>query len=73
MKRTLGRYQVIGKRAHREHPPGTIFEACLERGAEQRAVARGSIKLLERIPADLPPQYRLPIGWPTFTPKQEGS
>lgn len=62
--RTLGRYQVIGKRAYREHQPGEYFEARLERNAEGRAIARGSIQLIELIPDDLAPNtYRLPDGW----------
>lgn len=68
--RELGRYKVTGKRAHREHEPGEIFEARLDRRAEERAIARGSIILLERIPDDLTPgSYRLPQGWPE---QQEG-
>jgi hypothetical protein len=64
----LGIYEVIGKRAYREHPPGSRFEARLDRAAEARAVARGSIRLLERVEDDLPPgKYRLPTGWPVTT------
>jgi hypothetical protein len=63
--KTIGRYQVIGKRAYRHHLPGTIFEAKLDPHAEARATARGSIMLLERVPAELAPgSYRLPVGWP---------
>lgn len=62
---TLGRYEVVGKRAYREHVPGSIFEARLDRAAEARAIARGSIRLLALIPDDLVPgSYRLPTGWP---------
>jgi hypothetical protein len=61
----IGRYQVTGKRAYREHEPGEIFDALLDPNAEARATARGSIKLIERLTADLPPgKYRLPLGWP---------
>lgn len=57
----LGRYEVIGKRAYREHQPGCVFEATIEHNAENRAIARGSIRLIRRIPADLEPgSYRLP-------------
>lgn len=65
---TLGRYQVVGKRAYREHVPGSIFEARLDRSAEARAIARGSIALLALIPDDLVPgSYRLPKGWPVLS------
>jgi hypothetical protein len=65
---TMGRYEVIGKRAYREHQPGSVFEARIPWDAEQRAVHRGSIRLIERLTADLPPgKYRLPLGWPTYT------
>jgi hypothetical protein len=72
--REMGRYQVIGKRAYREHEPGTIFEAHIDAGAESRAIGRGSIRLIERLTADLPPgKYRLPLGWPTYQPvRKEG-
>jgi hypothetical protein len=66
--RDMGRYLVTGKRAYREHEPGTVFEAHIPWGPEQRAINRGSIRLLERMVADLPPgRYRLPLGWPTYT------
>jgi hypothetical protein len=61
----MGRYLVSGHRAYRGHMPGTEFEAVLDSAAEARAVRRGSIELLERMVADLPPNYRLPSGWPT--------
>jgi hypothetical protein len=61
----LGVYEVIGPRAYRENPPGSRFEARLDRNAEARAVERGSIRLLERVAEDLPTgKYRLPTGWP---------
>lgn len=65
---TLGRYRVTGRCAYRGHQPGEEFEARLPQNAEARAVNRGSIQLLERIPADLPAhKYRLPDGWPGTT------
>jgi hypothetical protein len=68
----LGIYEVIGKRAYREHPPGSRFEARLDRAAEARAVARGSIRLLERVADDLPAgKYRLPTGWPGGTERTD--
>jgi hypothetical protein len=64
---TLGRYEVCGRRIYRGHPPGAVFEAKLDPAAEARAIRRGSIRLLERLTADLPPgKYRLPLGWPTI-------
>jgi hypothetical protein len=64
----LGIYEVVGPRAYREHQPGERFEARLDRAAEARAVARGSIRLLERVADDLPAgKYRLPTGWPVTT------
>jgi hypothetical protein len=65
VSRELGRYEVVGRHTHRGHPPGSIFEARLDRAAEARATARGSIRLIERVPDDLiPGSYRLPLGWP---------
>jgi hypothetical protein len=61
----MGRYRVVGSRRYRGHEPGSVFEAVLDPHAEARAVDRGSIRLLERLTADLPPnKYRLPAGWP---------
>jgi hypothetical protein len=60
-----GVYRVTGPRLYRGHERGTVFEAQLDLGAEQRAIARGDIELLERIIPDLVPgSYRLPAGWP---------
>ena len=72
MRPGLGVYEVIGPRAYRENPPGTRFEARLDRAAEARAVARGSIRLIERVPDDLPAgKYRLPPGWPGATERTD--
>jgi hypothetical protein len=61
-----GRYLVSGKTAYRDNPPGTVFEAVLDPGPEMRAIARGSITLLERvIPSVQPGSYVLPQGWLT--------
>jgi hypothetical protein len=61
----MGRYEVVGSRRYRGHEPGMVFEATLDPLAEQRAINRGSIRLIERLEADLPPnKYRLPAGWP---------
>lgn len=70
----LGRYRVVGTRAYREHEPGEEFEAVLDPNAETRAINRGSIKLLERLIADLPPgKFRLPTGWPPQAGRKEVS
>jgi hypothetical protein len=71
--RELGKYEVTGTRIYRGHPPGSIFEARIPPGPETRAIARGSITLLERVPDDLrPDSYQLPAGWLT-TAAQKGS
>ncbi len=67
----LGRYRVTGKRAYRHHQPGQEFEARLDRAAEARAIARGSIELLSVIPDDLiPGSYRLPQRPPSTSNKE---
>lgn len=54
-------YQVTGQLDYRGHRPGTRFEATLDPRAEQRAVNRGSIRLLERSTPMLEPgSYTLP-------------
>jgi hypothetical protein len=64
MKHVYGRYEVVDTRAFRSHEQGTIFEARLEANAERRAVARGSIQLLERVfPALAPGSFTFPQGW----------
>ncbi len=56
-----GRYRVIGQNEYREHRPGDLFEAKLERRAEARAIGRGDIELVERITFTVKPgSYRLP-------------
>lgn len=65
-------YKVAGNLAYRGHQPGATFEATLEPAAEQRALARGAIQVIERsTPAIKPGSYRLPAGWPT-TKVREG-
>jgi hypothetical protein len=61
-----GRYRVSGKRRYRNHEPGAIFEARLEPDAERRAIARGSIELIEYIDI-VPGSHRIPEGWPSQT------
>ncbi len=62
---THGVYLVTGHRQYRGHDPGDQFEARLDPLAEQRAIQRGAIRLLERIIPTLPEgDYRLPDDWP---------
>lgn len=57
----LARYEVCGTRIFKGFPPGVEFEADLDPYQEARAIRRGSIRLLERLTADLVPgSYRLP-------------
>ena len=57
-------YKVTGVFTYNDHAPGEVFEALLDPGAEERAIARGTITLLERsTPALRPGSYRLPRGW----------
>ncbi len=59
------RYLVTGKRQYRWHKPGTTFEAILDPLAEQRAIERGSIIVLEVIQSELENgSYALPKDWP---------
>lgn len=61
---THGVYEVTGTFAYRGHKPGTRFEALLDQKAEQRAIARGDIRLVERVtPSIVPGSFRLPDGW----------
>jgi hypothetical protein len=59
------RYLVLGTRLYRGHAPGTIFEAALDPQAEQRAIERGAIEVLDRIEPSLDSEgYQLPPDWP---------
>lgn len=40
-------YKVIGRVPYRNHPPGSTFEADLEEKAEERAIRRKAIELLD--------------------------
>jgi hypothetical protein len=63
---THGVYVVTGRRAYRGHPTGTEFVAKLEPRAEQRAIVRGDIVLIDRIETRLQPgSYTLPPDWET--------
>lgn len=62
----MGEYEVTGRREYRGHPTGETFMARLNPGAEQRAIARGDIRLLRRVEPLLEPgSYDLPPGWLT--------
>ena len=59
------RYLVTGKRQYRWHEPGSTFEAQLDPEAEQRAVARGAIQVLEVVlPSLQDGSYEFPHDWP---------
>jgi hypothetical protein len=63
-------YLVAGRLAYRGHQPGEIFQATLDPAAEERALARGDIRILERSTPSLQPgSYQLPTGW--ANPQQE--
>ncbi len=62
---THKRYLVTGGRQYRWHKPGTTFEAQLEPLAEQRAIERGAIRVLEIVEPDVQiGSYQLPQDWP---------
>lgn len=64
-------YAVTGRNAYREHIPGAAFECELDPAAEQRALERGDIEILERSLTTIQPgSYTLPIGW-RIQPDQE--
>ena len=64
----MSRYRVRGRRAYREHPPGSIFEAELEPDAEARAIERGDITVLNSSRTRLRPgSWTLPYGWQQIT------
>lgn len=60
----FGVYQVIGSRQYRGHEPGTTFEAIIAPAVEQRAIARGDIRLLRRISPSLAEDSWTLRGWP---------
>jgi hypothetical protein len=59
-------YLVTGKRQYRWHKPGTVFEARLDPDAEQRAIERGSIRVIDSVQPELENgSYALPPeDWP---------
>lgn len=57
-------YEVLNPTGYRGHRYGTTFEACLEPAAEGRALARGDIRVIERVtPSVRPGTFTLPDGW----------
>ncbi len=65
---THKRYLVTGKRQYRWHKPGATFEAQLDPLAEQRAIERGSIRVLDIVkPGLVHGSYALPEDWPLTT------
>jgi hypothetical protein len=61
---THAEYRVIGKRAYRDHPPGTTFEARLERNAEYRAMLRRDIVFVRVVHPELQAgSFTFPHGW----------
>lgn len=67
-----GVYEVTGWRKYRGHETGTIFEASLDPAVEQRAIARGAIRLLERVtPSVVPAHFKPPAKWPPQGPQIE--
>jgi hypothetical protein len=54
-------YLVKGRTGYRGHDYGQVFEAVLEERAEERALSRGNIELVERSTPSLKPgSYRMP-------------
>lgn len=57
-------YEVTGDRRFRGHDHGELFEANLDRAAERRAVARGDIRVIERVtPSIDAAMLDMPSGW----------
>lgn len=71
---TVGVYKVVGRRAYRGHEHGTVFQARIDRAAEQRAIQRGDILLLDRLEPDLQPgSWKLPRDWPPHRASSDGN
>lgn len=60
---SMGEYEVVGRRAYRDHAPGEVFEARLDRAAARRAIDRGDIRLLRVVEPEVQPGWWLPDGW----------
>lgn len=72
--RGFGVYEVIGARKYRGHDPGTVFEAQLDPGVEQRAIDRRAIRLIRRVtPSVVPAHFTPPANWPTEAPQGASS
>jgi hypothetical protein len=57
-------YEVLNPRGYRGHSRGAQFEGLLEPDAERRALARGDIRVLQRVtPSVRPGTFTLPQGW----------
>lgn len=56
-------YRVVGTRNYRGKEPGTEFVGRIDPVAEQRAVDRGAIIVVERVTPKLPDRYEFPAGW----------
>lgn len=68
---THGRFEVVGQRQYRGHPTGTRFEAKLD-APLQRAIQRGSIRLVELIePKLVAGSFTLPKDWPVTANAQQ--
>jgi hypothetical protein len=63
MSTVYGEYLVTGRREYRGHKPGCTFTARLDRRAEQRAMGRGDIRLIQRV-EPRPGPHTFPTGWP---------
>ena len=63
MRPTHGVYTVTREGQFRGHQKGVTFTARLQPTAEQRAIAMGRIRLLERVTPSLPDRFELPEGW----------
>ena len=65
----MSTYRVIGQHAYLGHQPGSVFSATIQPAAEQRALARGNIEVLDATPPGLiPGSYRPPDGWDSNKP-----
>jgi hypothetical protein len=65
VKNSYGIYKVTGRRAYRNHHPGSTFTARLLPDVEYRALLRGDITLIRRVDGALQRgSYELPKDWP---------
>lgn len=67
----MSHYLVTG-RSYRGHQAGSTFEATLDPAAEDRALRRGDITVLEEsTPTIQPGSYQLPDAWQNTTEKEQ--